>query len=117
MGNRYIGITLDWDYKKRQAVHIFMPGYAKKALKQFNHSKPATRQDLPFAYTKPNYGAKKQYAQQESTAKSIDKKTKRFFQQVCGKLLYLGRAVISTLLMPISAITSKQENSTEESLE
>jgi hypothetical protein len=31
-GRRYIGITLDWDYKRRQ-VHLSMPGYIKKALK------------------------------------------------------------------------------------
>ncbi len=35
-GTRYIGITLDWDYKKRQ-VHLSMPNYVKKALKQFQH--------------------------------------------------------------------------------
>jgi hypothetical protein len=33
-GTGYIGITLDWDYKKRQ-VHLSMPNYVKKALKQF----------------------------------------------------------------------------------
>jgi hypothetical protein len=31
-GKRYIGITLDWDYKRRQ-VHLSMPGYIQKALK------------------------------------------------------------------------------------
>ncbi len=30
-GQRYIGIALDWDYKRRQ-VHLSMPGYIKKAL-------------------------------------------------------------------------------------
>ena len=35
-GTRYIGITLDWDYNKRQ-VHLSMPNYVKKALKQFQH--------------------------------------------------------------------------------
>ena len=35
-GNRYIGITLDWDYKQRQ-VHLSVPGYVAKALKQFQH--------------------------------------------------------------------------------
>ena len=33
-GKKYIGITLDWDYQKRQ-VHLTMPGYVQKALKQF----------------------------------------------------------------------------------
>ncbi len=36
-GTCYIGITLDWDYKKRQ-VHLSMPNYIKKALKQFQHN-------------------------------------------------------------------------------
>ena len=31
-GTRYIGITLDWDYKRRQ-VHLSMPNYVKKAFK------------------------------------------------------------------------------------
>ena len=33
-GRRYIGIMLDWDYKQRQ-VHLSVPDYIKKALKQF----------------------------------------------------------------------------------
>ena len=46
----------------------------------------------------------------------MDKKAKRFIQQVCGRLLYLGRAVDNTLLTPISAIASQQANLTEETL-
>ena len=64
-GERYIGITLDWDYENRQ-VHLSMPDYVKKALIQFNHTKPAKGQDAPSKYTPPNYGAKKQYAQEPS---------------------------------------------------
>ena len=36
-GARYIGISLDWDYK-RQQVHLSMPEYVEKALKQFQHT-------------------------------------------------------------------------------
>ena len=35
---RYIGITLDW-YYRRIEVHLSLPGYNDKALKQFNHTK------------------------------------------------------------------------------
>ena len=35
-GRRYIGITLDWDYKRRQ-VHLSMPNYVTKYLKEFKH--------------------------------------------------------------------------------
>eukprot|EP00804_Cyclotella_cryptica_P028442 CCRYP_014211-RA/>CCRYP_014211-RA protein AED:0.38 eAED:0.38 QI:0/0/0/1/0/0/2/0/375 len=71
-GNRYIGITIDWDYTKRK-VHLSMPGYKDKALKQFQH--------------------------------------------LCGKFLYLARAVDPTLLCPISAIASQSANPTTDTME
>ena len=37
-GTRYIGITLDWDYKRIQ-VHLSLPRYTDKALKKFNHTR------------------------------------------------------------------------------
>ena len=37
-GTRYIGITIVWDYRRRQ-VHLYLPGYTDKALKQFNRTK------------------------------------------------------------------------------
>ena len=30
-GTRYLGIALDWDYKKRE-VHLSMPGYVERTL-------------------------------------------------------------------------------------
>ena len=48
-GTLYIGITLDWDYKKRQ-VHLSMPNYVKKALKQFHHM-AGTLQHSPYPST------------------------------------------------------------------
>ncbi len=114
-GTRYIGITMDWDYSNRQ-VHLSMPNYVAKALKQFQHTKPTKTQLSPYPSARINYGAKKQYATQPSTAPPLDKKGKRFIQQVCGKFLFLGRAVDSTLLCPISAIAAQSANPTEDTL-
>jgi hypothetical protein len=114
-GNRYIGITMDWDYDHRK-VHLSMPGYKDKALRQFQHQKPSEPQHSPFECATINYGAKKQYATQESTAPLLDKKGKRFIQRVCGKFLFLGRAVDPTLLCPISAIASQSAKPTTETL-
>jgi hypothetical protein len=50
---------------------------------------------------------------QESKAPLSDNKAKRFIQQVCGKFLFLGRAVDSTLLCPISTIASQSSKPTE----
>ncbi|KAL7476160.1 hypothetical protein ACHAW6_002040 [Cyclotella cf. meneghiniana] len=35
-GSKYIGLTLDWDYKEKQ-VHLSMLGYVDQALKLFGH--------------------------------------------------------------------------------
>eukprot|EP00804_Cyclotella_cryptica_P030324 CCRYP_011861-RA/>CCRYP_011861-RA protein AED:0.29 eAED:0.29 QI:0/-1/0/1/-1/1/1/0/670 len=114
-GNRYIGIRLDWDYSTRK-VHLSMPGYKAKALKQFQHKPPSEPQHSPFP-TKPiKYGAKKQYATPPSTAPLLDKKGTKFIQQVCGKLLFLGSAVDSPLLCPISAIASQSAAPTQDTM-
>jgi hypothetical protein len=110
-GTRYIGITLDWDYTKKK-VHLSMPGYVAKALRQFQHHQPSTPQFSPFQCAPINYGTKKQYAKTESTATPLNKKDKKFIQKVCGKFLFLGRAVDPTLLCPISAIASQSANPT-----
>ena len=113
-GKQYIGITLNWDYKKRQ-VHLSMPNYVQKALKQFQHVL-RKRQQAPYPSIPIQYGAKKQYATQASTAPLLDPKGKKFIQQVCGKFLFLGRAVDSTLLCPISAIASQSSKPTEDTM-
>ena len=114
-GKRYIGITLDWDYKRRQ-VHLSMPNYITKALKQFKYESKR-KQDASYPAVPIKYGAKKQYATKQSAAPPLDKKGKRFIQQVCGKFLFLGQAVDSTLLCPVSAIASQSSNLTEDTLE
>ena len=81
-GRRYIGITLDWDYKRRQ-VHLSMPNYVTKALKQFKH-KLQKKQHQPYPSASIIYGAKNQYAAPQSTAPLLDKKGNKFIQQFCG---------------------------------
>ena len=113
-GTRYIVITIDWDYKQRQ-VHMYLPGYTYKALKQFNHTKKKN-QNQPYPSAPIIYGAKKQYETQPSTAPLLDKKGKKFIQQVCGKQLFLGRAVDSTVLCSISAIISQSATPSKETM-
>jgi hypothetical protein len=92
-----------------------MPGYIKAALQQFQHNK-RHKQMSPFQSTPIQYGVKTQYATTASTAQLVDAKTKKFIQQVCGKFLFLDRAVDSTLLCPISAIASQSSAPTEDTL-
>ena len=60
---------------------------------------------------------KKQYATPTSTAPFLDDKGKKFIQQVCGKFLFLGRAVDGNLLCPISAIASQSATLTEDKMQ
>ena len=78
----YIVIVLDWDYKQIQ-VPLSLPGYTKKSLKQFSH-KQKKKQNQPYPSVPIKYGFKKQYSPQPSSAPLLDKKGKKFIQQVCG---------------------------------
>jgi hypothetical protein len=92
-----------------------MPNYVQKVLKLFQHI-AGKLQHAPYQSAPIEYGAKKQYATQESKAPLLDAKAKRFIQQVYGRFLFLGRAVDSTLLCPISAIASQSSKPTEDTM-
>ena len=69
----------------------------------------------PSPHTTIKYGAKIQYAKQDSTA-PINPTEKKFIQKVCGKFLFHGQAVDSTVLTSISAIALQSANPTKETL-
>jgi hypothetical protein len=54
---------------------------------------------------------------QELKVPLLDNNAKRFIEQVCSKFLFLGRAVDSTLLCPISAIASQSSKPTEDTMQ
>ena len=114
-GNKYIGLTLDWDYDRRE-VHVSMPGYIGKARKEFGHVAPARRQDSPYPVVPIKYGAKAQYAEPADESPLLDEKGKKFVQKVNGKFLYYGRAVDLTILPALSSIAAQQANPTEETM-
>ena len=93
-----------------------MPNYVTKYLKQFKH-KLQKKKHQPYPSAPIMYGSKNQYATPLSTALFLDKKGKKFIQQVCGRFLFLGRAVVSTLLCPISAIVLQSETPTEDTMQ
>ncbi|KAL7484778.1 hypothetical protein ACHAW6_010410 [Cyclotella cf. meneghiniana] len=113
-GTRYISIHLCWDYTNHR-VHLFMPRYITKALTIFNHT-PSKTENQPFPHMPIKYGRKKQHAKSPSSAPTLNKKGKKFIQQVCGKFLNLGHAVDSTLLVPISAIVAQSSKPTGDTL-
>ena len=114
-GTWYLGITLDWDYTKRE-VHLSMPGYVERALARFGHLMPKQLQHQPHKHTVPTYGATIQYAKDDDATNLLSKEEKKYIQQVLGTFLYYGRAVDSTMLTAISSIASTQAEPTEETM-
>ena len=110
-GTKYAGVRLDWDYQKRE-VHLSIPGYVQKALTRFQHEPPKKPQHQPYPHTPPNYGQKVQYAKEADTSQKLDKKDKKFIQEVTGVFLFYARAVDNTMLVALSAIASEQAEPT-----
>ena len=93
-----------------------MPGSIGKALTQLNHPTPTKRQDLPYTSTPPKYCAKIQYAQTPVNVPLVGGADKKYIQQVCITFLFYGRAVDSTILNALSAISSQQSKPTVDTL-
>jgi hypothetical protein len=106
-GDKFIGLTMDWDYPS-QKVHISMPGYIKKALTCFGHEHPKCKQNSPHKHIAPIYGTRAQYVEPENPSPLLSKAEKTYIQVVTGTLLYYARAVDSTILTTLNAIATQQ---------
>jgi hypothetical protein len=112
-GSLFCGVTLTWDYINRH-VTTNMPGYIGTALTKYQHPKPAVPQHAPYKATTIHYGATVQRMEEDKSPPLTPDQIKRV-QKIVGTLLYLyyGRAVDSTLLTALSAITARQSNGTQ----
>jgi len=110
-GTRYVGLTLDWDYDAR-TCDISMPGYIERALQRFQHPKPTRPQDSPYAWQKPTYGAKIQYAAIPDDSPFLNAADQKCVQEIIGVLLYYARAVDSTMLTALGTIAREQAKGT-----
>ncbi|GFH50519.1 hypothetical protein CTEN210_06995 [Chaetoceros tenuissimus] len=109
-GKIFLGLHLDWDYKKR-IVRITMPDYVKKALAQFQHKFPTHPQHSPHPCAKIKYGEKVQYAK-ETVPTDMTKEQLTYCQQVIGVFLFYARAIDSTMLPAIGSIAAHMSTST-----
>ena len=112
---KYIGLTIEWDYTNRK-VYLHMPGYLDKALLQFKHEMPKTKQNSPHPHVAPQYGAKAQYAEEADNSPPLGKDEAKFVQAVAGTLLYYDRAVDNIILTSLSAIATEQAKPTPKTL-
>jgi hypothetical protein len=111
-GNTFCGINLNWDYANG-TVDLSMPGYIEKALQRFEHPQPPKPEDSPYAWTRPNYGAKQQMTEAPDISPPLDQKGIKQLQEVIGTLLFYGRAIDNTMLVALGTLASAQTKGTQ----
>ena len=79
-GEKYLGLTLKWDYANRN-VSVSMPGYVKSSLLKLQRKATTKPQYAPHCWNQPTYGAKTQYANTDK-ADLVDAKSTLYVQQV-----------------------------------
>jgi len=95
-----------------------MPGYVQKALTRFQHPLPAKRQDQPYPHVKPNYGAKKQYSQEDDDSPALNKAGKKSFKRYAECSFSLQGRLMGDYSLPSALLrpSSQQANPTEKTM-
>ena len=115
-GDEFLKLKLEWDYARR-TCDVSLPGYIEKALRRFQHPPPTRRQDSPYQWTPPSYGARIQPPKPADTTPALAKDDLTRLQQVIGTILYYARAVDHTMLAALSDLASEQSKGTEATLD
>jgi hypothetical protein len=113
-GDLYCGISLRWDYAKRQ-LDISMPGYIKKQLLKYEHIMRRI-QHCPYSPESKRYGADAHSPLPQDILRKLNEKEIKQVQKIVGSILYYARAVDMTVLMALSTIASEQTKGTERTL-
>eukprot|EP00804_Cyclotella_cryptica_P014914 CCRYP_000543-RD/>CCRYP_000543-RD protein AED:0.32 eAED:0.31 QI:0/-1/0/1/-1/0/1/0/482 len=115
-GRRYIGLTLQWDYRNR-TVRLSMPGYCEKAGQRFRHSLPTKPQHQPYPSAPRTYGSRQQLCATADTSPALGKQQKTFVQEVIGVFLYYARAVDCSILTALGSLATQQAKPTTTTLD
>ena len=114
-GKRYIGIDLKWDYEKR-TLKTSMDGYVKEALLQFQHKMPKQTYSAPLKYNIPQYGAKQQLTQ-INTSVPMSKAQQKLLMQVAENFLYYARSIDDTMMHPLNNLATVVNDGTQVTVE
>jgi hypothetical protein len=87
-----------------------MLDYVLEALTHFQHTPPRIPQHQPYPHVKPTYNAKAQYTEDIDTSPPLDKKGKKYIQEVIGTFLYYARCVDSIMLPALGPLATQQAN-------
>ena len=108
---QYIGIHLKWDYHKHHVI-CSMDGCVKNALEELKHILIAPHHYALSYIERLDYGAKVQYAK-EDTAPLLSATQIKHIERVVGKFLYYGRAIDNTMLHALNDIASTKNKGTQ----
>ena len=89
-----------------------MPGYVERALYRFAHPAPERPEDSPYAWQRPDYGAKMQFAPPDDSAPKLDAAGIKRVQEVIGVFLFYARAIDSTMLPALGTLAALQTTAT-----
>ena len=116
-GDKYIGIYLKWNYEKRELI-TSIKGYVKRTLQEFKHPTTTKTHNGPEIFNPPDYGQKQQMEHIDKIPALNDQQINRT-QKICGKFLYLARAIDNTMqyaLNTIAVATNKSTQQTEKTV-
>jgi hypothetical protein len=82
-GTKYLRLTVVWDYENRK-VHLWMPGYIKKASLRFKHDKPEKIQNSPIPMLSQHTEPKFNMLKQKTTPPNLAKTTQNIFNKLLG---------------------------------
>ncbi len=109
-GNKFAGISIQWDYPGRRC-RLSMPGYIDNLLIKFKHPCPHKPRLSPYTCLPISHGAKTQLTPESDTSAILDDRKHRI-QEIVGSLLYYTHAVDNKLLVALSAIAARQAEAT-----
>ena len=111
-GEKYVGISLKWDYDKR-TLETSVPEFVSSSLHKFQHPAPPKPQHSPAHAAPIQYGAK---VQQEylDTSPQISKEGIRRIQEIVGTFAWYSAATDPTMAKTLSSIAGRQAKATEQ---
>jgi len=110
-GTKFIGVTLQWDYIKRE-LRASMPGYVRKALLQFQHKQPAKAQHAPARYEAPVYGSRAPQMTNIDSSPPFSLPDSKRLEKINGTFLYYSRTIDDTMAHTLNRLSTKTKSGT-----
>ena len=79
----------------------------------YQHKIPTRPQHAPHKWERPNYGAKNQWAANESDKPILPTEDRKYIQKVVGNFLCYERSVEPTMLVELGTLVIAQSKVTE----